>query len=192
LNPGEKQCRWCRAKTVCKKLEQFVADEVKMDFEDVAGDGLPHRPPLPTDNSDLARAYSALPLIQVWASAVAERVSALVAEGEQVVGSDGKPMKFVEGKAGNRAWKNEKDAEAALTGQLPADKAYAPKKIITPSVAAKLLDKKATKQAWKDMFEPLITRPQGGPVLVLGSDPRPPYTKAAGADEFEEVATDEE
>jgi len=192
LNPGEKQCRWCRAKGYCRKLTQFVADEVRMDFEDVAGDGLPQRPALPVDTADLAHAYNALPLIQVWMSAVTERVHAAVNEGQHVVGPDGKPMKFVEGKAGNRAWKNEKDAEAALVGQLPVEKAYAPRKIITPTQAAKLLDKKATKEAWKDMFEPLISRPPGKPLLVMGSDPRPPYTKAAGADEFEEVATDEE
>lgn len=192
LNPGEKQCRWCGAKAICKKLAAFVADEVKMDFDDVAGDGLPARPAVPTGTEELGRAYAALPLVSVWMGAVASEVSRLVGEGQEVIGSDKKPLKFVEGKLGNRAWVNEKDAEAALTGQLPADKAYAPRKIITPSVAAKLLDKKATKAAWKDMFEPLIRRPPGRPMLVLGSDSRPPYNKAADAGEFDEVSTDDE
>jgi hypothetical protein len=187
LKPGEKQCRWCKAKAYCKKLEQHVAEEVKMDFEDVAGDGQPHRPVVPVDGEALGRAYNSLPLIQIWMSAVAEQVNKLVAEGQNVIGPDGKPYKFVEGKAGNRVWRNAKDAEAALTGQLSPDKAYAPRKIITPSQAAKLLDRKATKAAWKDMFEPLIFRPQGKPVLVLGSDSRPPYTKTADAGEFENV-----
>lgn len=192
LKPGEKQCRWCRAKAYCKKLETHVAEEVRMEFEDVAGDGLPHRPAVPEDGEALGRAYNALPLIQVWMSAVAERVNQLVGEGASVIGPDGKPYKFVEGKAGNRAWRNIKDAEGALVGQLPEDKAYSPRKPITPSQAAKLLDRKATKQLWKDMFEPLIFRPQGKPVLVLGSDSRPPYTKTADAGEFEEVSTDDE
>lgn len=192
LNPGEKQCRWCKAKAVCKKLAAFVADEVKMDFDDVAGDGSPKRPAVPMGTEEVARAYAALPLISVWMGAVSSEVHRLVGEGEQVIGVDGKPMKFVAGKEGNRAWINEKDAEAALTGQLPADKAYAPRKIISPSQAAKLLDKKATKEAWKDMFEPLIRRPPGKPILVLGSDPRPPYTKSADAEEFDEVSSDEE
>lgn len=192
LKAGEKQCRWCRAKAYCKKLETHVAEEVRMEFEEVAGDGLPARPAVPEDSEALGRAYNALPLIQVWMSAVAERVNQLVGEGVSVIGPDGKPYKFVEGKAGNRTWRNAKDAEAALVGQLPEDKAYSPRKIITPSQAAKLLDRKATKQAWKDMFEPLIFRPQGKPVLTLGSDSRPPYTKAADAGEFEEVGTDDE
>jgi hypothetical protein len=75
---------------------------------------------------------------------------------------------------------------------LPEDKVYAPKKIITPSVADKALNKKATKETWKDVFEPLIRRPPGKPQLVLGSDPRPVYQKKADAEEFEEVTDSEE
>lgn len=193
LNPGEKQCRWCRAKTRCAKLAQHIQDEVQMDFEAVANDGQPHRPLVPTADLDaLGRAKLAIPLIQVWCQAVNAEVDRLVGEGEKVIGPDGKPYKFVKGKDGNRAWINEKDAEGALVGVLPADKAYAPKKIITPSAAAKLLDKKATKETWKDMFEPLIRRPPGKPVLAMGSDSRAPYTKSAGAEEFEEVSTDDD
>lgn len=192
LNPGEKQCRWCRAKDVCSKLKQQVAEEIGMEFDVVASDGQPSRPLVPVDGKALGRAYNALPLISMWMSAVSESVHKLVGEGQNVIGPDGKPYKFVEGKAGNRVWRNVKDAEAALTGQLPIDKAYAPRKIITPSAAAKILDKKATKEAWKDMFEPLIFRPQGKPILAMGSDSRPPYSKVAGADEFDEVASDDE
>jgi hypothetical protein len=191
LKAGEKQCRWCKAKAYCKKLEQYVQEEVRMEFEDVAGDGLPQRPEVPVDLGALGRAYNALGLIADWMSAVSGEVNRRVAEGEHVTGPDGKPRKFVEGKAGNRAWTNAKLAEAALVGQLPEDKAYSPRKIITPSQAAKILDRKATKAAWKDMFEPLIVRPQGKPILVLGSDPRPPYSKSADADEFDEVPADD-
>jgi hypothetical protein len=192
LNPGEKQCRWCNAKAYCSKLTAYVAEEVRMDFEDVAGDGAPKRPEVPVDTARLAHAYAALPLIQMWSSAVSASVHELVSNGTPVIGSDKKPMKFVEGKLGNRAWTNEKDAESALCGVLPADKAYAPKKIVSPSVAAKMLDKKATKETWKDVFEPLIRRPPGRPILVLGSDPRPPFQKKAGAEDFDEVSSDDE
>jgi hypothetical protein len=192
LTPGDKQCRWCRAKTRCNKLAQHIQEEVGMDFEAVADDGQPHRPLVPThDLPLLGRAKLAIPLIQVWCQAVNAEVDRLVGEGEKINGPDGKPYKFVEGKAGNRAWTNEKDAEGLLTGHLPADKAYAPKKIITPSAAAKLLDKKATKETWKE-FEKIIRRPPGKPVLALGSDSRAPYTKTAAADEFEEVSTDDD
>ena len=192
LNPGEKQCRWCNAKAKCDKLTAHVKNETRMDFEDVAGDGLPQRPAVPQDHARLAHAYAALPLISMWGSAVAAEIHRLVGDGEQVIGPDKRPMKFVEGKAGNRAWTNEKDAEAALCGVLPEDKVYAPKKIITPSVADKALNKKATKETWKDVFEPLIRRPPGKPQLVLGSDPRPVYQKKADAEEFEEVTDSEE
>jgi hypothetical protein len=128
----------------------------------------------------------------MWGSAVAVAVHALVEQGQEVIGPDKKPMKFVEGKAGNRAWKNLVEAEGALTGVLPPEKAYKPQEIITPSVADKLLNKKATKEQWKDVFEPLIRRPPGKPILVWGSDPRPPFQKSADADEFEEAPDDGE
>ena len=56
-----------------------------------------------------------------------------------VVGKDGKPMKMVEGKLGNRQWIDAQAAEAALVGQL-ADDAYEPRKVLTAPAAAKKLD----------------------------------------------------
>jgi len=108
----------------------------------------------------------------------------LVQANVEVIGPDDKPYKFVEGKEGARKWENDEVAEAALLGQLGPDKAYAPRKILTAPAAAKLLDKKATKQLWADGFAPLIVKAKGQPFLVQGSDPRPPFSGAAGADEF--------
>ena len=56
--------------------------------------------------------------------------------------------------------------------------------------AKKLINKKPTKAMWADVFEPetgtgLVKQSDGRPVLVYGSDPRPPYTGAASADEFD-------
>jgi hypothetical protein len=68
------------------------------------------------------------------------------------------------------------------------DNAYQPKKILTASGAAKVLDKKKTAETWKDVFMPLIKRAAGKPMLVVGSDPRAPFSPAAESDEFDDTS----
>jgi hypothetical protein len=181
FNPGKKQCRWCRAKTECPALAASVAAAVGAEFETMAATELS---PISAKNADLVTRYSALSLIEDWCRAVRSEVQTRVMRGDQLIGPDKLPMKMVQGAEGKRQWLNEKAAEAALIGQLPIDKAYAPAKIITAPVAAKLLDKKATKALWADIFVPLIGKARGAPAVAWGSDERPTYVASATADEF--------
>lgn len=188
LHPAAKTCRWCEAKARCRKLAAFVAEEVKMEFATALADP----PPAPPQtDEDLSRAMQVMPLVKQWCFAVEAEVHRRVNEGREIIGTDGKPYKFVEGKKGNRAWADEEAATMALLGVLPPDKAYKPAEIITPAAADKLLNKKATKQTWKDVFEGLIKRADGKAILVQGSDPRPPFQSAAGTDEFDVIEADE-
>jgi Protein of unknown function (DUF2800) len=180
-HPDAKTCRWCRAKATCSKLAKVVAEEVRMDFETVAA-----QPPVaPADNDQLSRAMVAVPLVELWCKAVRHETDKRVREGQTIVGSDGLAYKIVEGSKGNSAWRDAKEAEAALLGQLPPDKAYQPQEIISPTKAKDLLGKKKTKQMWTDVFVPLIARADGKPQLALGSDERPPYQGSAKSDDFE-------
>jgi len=179
LNPSDAACRWCRAKSKCPALQQYVTSEVRKDFDVIAAE----TPTAPSDTAGLSRAMIAVPLVEQWCSAVREATHKAVEAGKEVIGSDGLPMKFVEGKMGSRAWIDKATAEAALVGQL-GDKAYHPPKLITAPEAAKLLDKKKTAELWNDVFAPLITRSPGKPLLALGSDERPPYTGKATATDF--------
>ena len=183
LDPDYKTCRWCKAKAICPALARKVADEVRMDFDTVQADPPPQAP---HGAEQLAKAYLAVPLVRDWANAVESELTRMVSEGKEVIGPDGKPYKFVEGREGKRAWADAVAAEGLLVGQL-ADKAYKPREIITLPAADKLLNRKATKQLWQDVFVPLVKRGSASRVLALGSDPRPPYSGAAGADEFEEL-----
>lgn len=182
MSPSEATCLWCRAKAQCPKLAQHVALEVRADFETI--EATP--PAAPNDSNALSTAMQAVPLIEQWCAAVRSAVWDTVANGGEIIGVDGKPMKFVEGKLGSRKWIDETQAEAALVGQI-ADQSYAPRKIITAPQAAKLLDKKKTKALWTDIFEPLIHKPPGKPQLALGSDERAPYNGAAIAGDFDEI-----
>jgi len=186
LNPGEKQCRWCRAAARCPALRAKLQRDVGADF-----DTIETKPPqVPVDPKRLAKDMLAIPLLTDWCRAVMLKANELVVAGTAIIGPDGKPYKFVEGKLGDRKWGDEKAAEAALVGLL-ADKAYQPKKILTASGAAKVLDKKKTAETWKDVFVPLIKRSAGKPMLVVGSDPRAPFEVAAASDEFEDVGEEE-
>ena len=180
MSPGEKACRWCKAKSECPALQKWASDAVRADFEEIATE----RDFAPV--SDLSAAMRAVPLVRLWCDAVEASAIEHVQAGESVIGSDGQPMKFVEGKLGKRRWSVDPgQVEAALVGQL-GDKAYEPRKVITAPAAGKLLDRKKTKNLWTDIFAPMITRSPGRPMLALGSDPRPVYTGSADAAEFEE------
>jgi hypothetical protein len=186
LHPGEKQCRWCRAAARCPALRAKLQRDVGADF-----DTIETKPPqVPVDPKRLAKDMLAIPLLTDWCRAVMLKANELVAAGTTIIGPDGKPYKFVEGKLGDRKWGDEKAAEAALTGVL-GNKAYQPQKILTASGAAKVLDKKKTAETWKDVFVPLIKRSAGKPMLVVGSDPRAPFEVAAASDEFEDVGEEE-
>lgn len=185
IRPGEKQCRWCKAKATCEVLAEFVQAQVAADFEVIAAD----EPKVPDSAKQIGIAMAAVPLIELWCKAVRDEAGAMVDNGLQIIGTDGLPMKFVEGKGGKRKWNDELAAEALLVGQLgPA--AYQPQKLITAPAAAKKLDKQRTAAIWEH-FKPLITKGSGKRVLVLGSDPRPPYQGAASADEFDDESESE-
>jgi hypothetical protein len=183
LNPGEKQCRWCRALARCPAAAKKVQEETAAGFDVIAEEP----PVVPVNAKQVAKAMLAVPFISDWCRAVMAEANRLVAAGIDVIGPDSKPYKFVEGKLGDRKWADETAAETLLLGALgPA--AYQPQNILTAAGAAKILDKKKTKAMWDDAFVPLIKRAPGKPVLVLGSDPRPPFSGVADSDEFEEVA----
>ena len=181
MSPGEKACRWCKAKSECPALQKWASDAVRADFDEVT------EPKDFAPVSDLSAAMRAVPLVRLWCDAVEASAIEHVQAGESVIGSDGQPMKFVEGKLGKRRWAvDPSQVEAALVGQL-GDKAYEPRRVITAPAAGKLLDRKKTKNLWTDIFAPMITRSPGRPMLALGSDPRPVFTGSADVAEFEET-----
>jgi Protein of unknown function (DUF2800) len=180
LNPGEKQCRWCRALARCPAAAARVQEETAAGFDIIAEEP----PKVPVNAPQVAKAMLAVPFVADWCRAVMQRANELVSDGVKIIGPDDKPYKFVEGKQGDRKWIDNAAAEAALVGVL-GPKAYKPQEILTASGASKVLDKKATKQIWADVFVPLIKRAPGKPLLVMGSDPREPYIPVAGAEEFD-------
>lgn len=183
LVPGTKTCRWCRAVANCPAYTRQVTEITRAEFDDESQGELP----VPDNTAALAKAYAKAPFVAQWLKAVSAAVVQAVSDGKEVIGPDNLPLKFAEGGFGSRAWDPAKllsgEVEATLAGQL-GPKAYEVRKPITAPAAAKLLDKKATKNMWTDVFEPMIKRPKKPPQLVWGSDPRPAINGGATAAEF--------
>mgnify|MGYP003643320772 FL=1 len=154
--PGEKQCRWCKAKPTCPALYDMTAAVIGQDFDQL--DELP--PATSLTDAQMRKALEARPLIESWLSAIETVVKERIVEG---TGFDG--FKIVEGRS-VRKWADESWAATVLTSFLE-DNVYT-KKLISPAQAEKLLGKKK-----KHITEELIIKPRGAPTLTRENDPRP-------------------
>ncbi len=161
--PGEKQCRFCRAKASCAALQKMTRDIIMADFDDL--DNAPKANTL-TD-AQMRRALEAKPLIEGWLGAVEGLVKDRLTNGGGFPG-----YKLVEGKS-NRQWADVEEAEQVL-GDLIGPDASHTRKIISPAQAEKVLGKKRVGE-----IADLIVKPTGAPTLAPESDKRPPINISA-------------
>lgn len=189
FTPGEKQCRFCKAKGgLCSAEAQARLNAVADDFVDLTqqvGEQLAdaaERVPLLT-NEQLADIYSQVGLIESFCKAVCDRVSAELNAGHPVPG-----FKLVTGKQGNRAWSDEEAARALLKDQFryKTEEVF-DLKLISPTKAEKLI-KKASPRRWAKV-EALITRADGKPTVAPESDPRPSLN-INPVNDFDDVSDD--
>ena len=174
-NPCESACRFCRARAVCPALAAKVQQEVGTDFDAIDAP----EPAAPTDAEAIARALPSVPLIEAWCRAVTAEAERLLTAGEHVAG-----YKLVQGRKGNRAWCDAKQAEEMLKTMRIKEADMYERKVISPAAAEKLA-KAGTigKRQWPKLQQ-LITRAEGKPCLAPESDPRPAWN---AADDFEKV-----
>jgi hypothetical protein len=157
--PGEKQCRFCRAKAVCPALREEVREKVGVaslsDFADLA-----QRPA-----DELAEDMARVELVEGWCKAIRAEVERRLFAGQNVTG-----WKLVEGRRGNRAWSDEGEAEKILkAARLKREEMY-DIKLISPTTAEKLLkDRPAT---WEKL-DAFVTRPDGKASVAPATDKRP-------------------
>jgi hypothetical protein len=170
--PGEKQCRFCKAKATCPALFRLAEQTLLMDFEAHEDPVAPNK----LTDEQMSAALAARPVIEAWLNALETVVKQRLSAGETVPG-----WKLVEGRA-NRAWINEEEVAKELEWML-GDKAYT-RKLISPAQAEKAVGK-----THKAAIEPFVFKPQGKAALAPESDPRPSIT--ADASDFDEVVDEE-
>lgn len=171
LNPGEEQCKYCRANSSCQALADAVDHTVEAakddEFDVVTAPAL-------IDGAKLLEAYNKIGMLEVFIKAVEGECNRRAHEGQPVAGT-----KLVLGREGNRKWKDEEETKKALTGVIDSETLYT-KALISPSQAEKVLKKN---KADVDLNS-LVVRSAAKPTLVLASDPREPFTPSGGVEDF--------
>ncbi|HDH0767273.1 TPA: DUF2800 domain-containing protein [Klebsiella pneumoniae] len=187
FTPGEKQCRFCKARAICTAREQFHMQTVAGEFDDLTAPiselvtSAIARVPMLT-NEQLAEIYGQADFLESWLKAIRDRVNSELNAGHPVPG-----FKLVTGKQGNRAWRNEVEAEELLKSfRLKQDQMYS-QKVISPTQAEKLL-KKESPRRWTKV-EALIIRSDGKPTIAPESDPRPALN-VNPVNDFDDVSED--
>jgi hypothetical protein len=155
--PGEKQCRFCKAKATCPALMKYTEDIIMAEFDDL--DDLPS--PDTLSQEQLRKVLEHKGLIEGWLTSVETVVRERLEDGQSFPG-----FKIVEGRS-LRRWGDEEQAQKVLSETL-GDKLFT-KKIISPAQA-----EKALKKDQRSVLDDLVVKPAGKPTLVPESDKRPP------------------
>lgn len=176
LNPGEKQCRFCKAKATCPALrteaQEFTGGAATAeDFADLV-----------EDLSTAGDNYLSVAMAKV--GMIEDYCKALRAETERrlLANIDVPGWKLVQGKRGARQWTDDSAAEARLKAlRLKVDEMYS-RKVISPTQAEKVL-----KPAQYNKIKDLVTQGEGKLSVAPATDPRPARTAAATAEDFREL-----
>ena len=175
LVPGEKQCRFCKAKATCPALRAEVT-------EVVSGSATLDEflvPDMTTGDNYLSVAMSKVGLVEDWCKAVRAEVERRLLAGQTVDG-----FKLVEGRRGNRKWSDDAEVEALFKSfRLRQDEMY-DYSLISPTKAEKLL--KDTPKRW-EKAEALISRAEGKPSVAPATDKRSSLTVQSVADDFRDL-----
>lgn len=184
LVPGEKQCRFCRAKAICPALNKKVTSEIIDAFDDE--DEPDDTPVKALDSDDIAEAHNNIPLVEMWIKAVKAELYRRLMDGKSVEG-----YKLIEGRKGNRKWVgDEKEIEKQLKKwfDLDEDDIYT-KSFQGPPAVEKLVNKKDKK--WKKLTDEYVTQNPGKPSVAKADAKGKEYTPGQSVvDAFDEDEED--
>jgi hypothetical protein len=182
LEPGEKQCRFCKAKATCRALRADMTDVVGGEAActiDEFAEFLPEIVDSQTGDNYLPIAMSKVALVEDWCKAVRAEVERRLFAGQKVDG-----YKLVEGKRGNRKWENEAEVEALLKSfRMRQDEMY-DLSLISPTKAEKVF--KQNPKRWAKVTD-LITQSVGKPSVALATDKRPEMVIQSVSDDFSDL-----
>lgn len=158
FKPSVDGCQWCRFSEQCAARTKIVNSVLAEELED---DFAPELTP-----EQLVAEYEKLPLLHQHIDKVEKAMAAALHSGKKVPG-----YKLVEGRPGNRAWKDT-DAIEVSHGDILKKEV-----LMTPTEAAKVLS--ADEMA---ALEPFITRKPGAPCVATADDKRPEWNRVSEED----------
>jgi hypothetical protein len=179
LVPGEKQCKFCKAKATCPALRADMAEVVGgasslSEFADM----IPQEVTSETSDNYLPVAMSKVEMVEQWCKAVRAETERRLLAGQPVTG-----YKLVQGRAGNRDWKDAKAVEDMMkkTFRMRDDQVY-DFKLISPTKAEKTF--KENPKRWANLQEQIV-RSEGKPSVAPATDKRPAMDIKPVLDDFQ-------
>lgn len=158
FKPSVDGCQWCRFSEQCaartKTVNSVLVEKLEDDFA------------LELTPEQLVAEYEKLPLLRQHIDKVEKAMAAALHSGKKVPG-----YKLVEGRPGNRAWKDA-DAIEVSHGDILKKEV-----LMSPTEAAKVLS--ADEMA---ALEPFITRKPGAPCVATADDKRPEWNQVSEED----------
>ncbi|QEG06916.1 exonuclease [Escherichia phage Sciku] len=155
FKPSVDGCQWCRFSEQCaartKTVNAVLAEELEDDFA------------LELTPEQLVAEYEKLPLLRQHIDKVEKAMAAALHSGKKVPG-----YKLVEGRPGNRAWK-----DAEKVAELYGDK-LTKEVLMTPTEAVKVIPEEELKD--------FITRKPGAPCVAAADDKRPEWDRVTEED----------
>ncbi len=184
LVPSVKAGKFCKAKADCPALEGFVDQAMMEGFED-----LTKKQPTSAKEEEvradrLGRMMQKADLCEIWMKGVRTQCDIDMLAGLSVTG-----YKLVQGKKGNRKWKDEEAVEAVLKGYRMKKEEIYNIKLISPTDAEKLLEK-AHPRRWEEV-KTMYEQKDGVPSVAPESDKRPAISIGKPTDGFEDVTIDD-
>ena len=157
-------CKFCPHAGRCRQLTKVCTEYVETHSLRVAVPVLaPH---------EVAEVLAMEPLVTLWLKRVKAQAMTTLLDGGEVPG-----YKVVEGKQGNRKWKDELAVMHALEHAGYSDEDITETKLLSPAAMDKALGKKKV----AELLEGLIDRSPGAPTVVPVADKRPPLDRLAEA-----------
>jgi hypothetical protein len=184
FNPGEKQCKFCKAarNNTCKARARFATEIIGLDFDDLDVEfevGVPLELPEARSLSPEARSQILLhqKLIESFFTQLHEEAMEDARYGRPTPG-----LKRVSGRKGARKWRDEKKAELLLLAELRS-KAYN-RKLLSPAQT----EEEIGKALYQRRYHKFVDEGEAKPILVPEADSRPalPNIEQAFDDMMEE------
>ena len=161
--PGD-HCRFCQHAGKCRALTKLCTE-----FIDTHGLRVALPVLAPHEVADVLRME---PMVTLWLKKVKEQAMTTLMNGEELPG-----YKLVEGKLGNRKWRNERAVFEKLKVVGYDDKEITETKLLSPSQMDKALGKKKV----AELLDEYIERAPGAPTIAPITDKRPALDRLAEA-----------
>lgn len=169
--PGDKQCRWCKAKGNCRARAEANMEALAYEFEDPALLSLDEIGPILTIADQL----------KTWATDIQDFATEQLKAGQKVPG-----WKLVEGRS------NRKFTDPDAVQKTLIDAGYKKQDILRPQELITLgdIEKKILgKKLFGELLADLVIKPPGKPTLAPETDKRPPYNSLES--DFENIDMEE-